>query len=108
MTKQPGGAALRRSARINVNLPVTISGALPDGKRFSEDALILTVSKFGAKLKSQQPLKLGMEIKVQPRQRRGAALFRVVWEGRPGTPREGEVGIEYVQVSNLLGVAFPE
>ena len=108
MAKPSEAPLLRRSARVHIQIPVTISGTLADGKPFTEETQIITVSKFGAKLKTQQPLHLGMRLSVQPKRRRNKGLFRVVWVGRPGTPRQGEVGIEYVEVSNLLGVAFPE
>jgi hypothetical protein len=108
MPEQDSGASLRRSARVNVRISVKLSGTFPDGKVFSEETSVVTVSKYGAKLKTEQPLTLGMELKVQPRGRRQAGLFKVVWIGRPGSPREGEVGIEYVHVSNLLGIAFPD
>lgn len=108
MAKPSGTAFLRRSARINIRVPVTVSGALPDGKAFTEETYILTVSKYGARMKTQHPLKVGAEVSVKPLQGRESARFRVVWTGREGTPRQGEVGIEYVQVSNLLGITFPE
>jgi hypothetical protein len=108
MMKPASPAPLRRSARINVRVPVTITGKLPGGKTFTEDTHIITISKYGAKLKSQYPLTTGMQLKVRPTQSRKAALFRVIWIGREGTTREGEVGIEYVEVSNLLGVTFPD
>ncbi len=89
-------------------MAVTVSGKYPSGKPFTENTYVLSISKYGAKLLTRLPLKLGSEIRVQPRQRAEAALFRVVWTGQEGTPRAGEVGIEYVTVSNLLGVVFPE
>ena len=107
MPDKPAGSPIRRSARVNIRIPVRISGTLPDGKSFTEDTIVLTVSKFGAKIKTTQPLTVGSQVKLQPRGRRDSGLFRVVWAGRAGSPREGEVGIEYVKVSNLLGVAFP-
>lgn len=108
MPEQDSGALLRRSARVNVHITVKLSGTFPGGKAFTEETSVVTVSKYGAKLKTQQPLTLGMQVKVQPRGRRQAGLFKVVWIGRPGSPREGEIGIEYVNVSNLLGIAFPD
>ncbi len=107
MAKVTSSTPLRRSARVSVRVPVTISGVLPDGKPFTEETHILTVSKFGARLKTQHPLKIGTQLKVKPKQRE-AGSFRVVWEGREGTPRAGEIGIEYLRVSNLLGVSFPD
>ncbi len=99
---------LRRSSRVNVRIPVTISGTLGDNTPFVEDTTILSISKYGAKVRTRLPLTMGMQLRVQPKQHGESGLFTVVWVGRRGTPREGEVGIEYVRVSNLLGVTFPE
>jgi hypothetical protein len=89
-------------------MPVIISGKFPDNKPFSEETVVVTLSKFGAKIKSALPLKEGVQLKLRPKGRKESAVFRVAWIGREGTPREGEIGIEYIKVSNLLGVAFPE
>lgn len=99
---------LRRSSRINLRIPVSISGKFSDGKPFNEETHILTVSKYGAKLKTKFSFRVGMEVKLKPKQRNDSALFRVVWIADKGSPWEGEVGIEYVKVSNLLGATFPE
>lgn len=99
---------LRRSARVQVRIPVTISGTLADGNSFTEETYVLSVSKFGAKLKTKQELEPGMEIRVKPRMRTEGAPFQVVWTGREGTLRAGEIGIQYVKVSNLLGITFPD
>ena len=98
----------RRSARVNLRIPVNISGRFSDNKEFSEETFAVTLSKFGAKIRSALPLKKGMQLKLRPKGRKDSALFRVAWIGRPGTAREGEIGIEYIKVSNLLGIAFPE
>jgi len=108
MVKEAKPVPLRRSARVNVRIPVWLSGTYADGKKFTENTYIVTISKYGARVKTEQPLKVGMQVKVEPHRRHQAGLFKVVWMGQPGTAREGEAGIEYVQVSNLLGVAFPE
>jgi hypothetical protein len=108
MVKAASPPPLRRSSRLNVRIPVVLSGTLPDGKTFSEETFIVSVSKFGAKVKTEQPLEVGTQVKVQPHGRGQVGLFKVVWLGRAGTPREGEAGIEYVEISNFLGVAFPD
>ncbi len=101
-------APLRRSSRIYLRVPVTLSGTSPEGKPFSENTYILSISKYWAKLVTQLPLRVDMRVKVQPRNGKDSALFRVAWVGREDTPRAGEAGIEYVRVSNLLGITFPE
>jgi hypothetical protein len=108
MAKPTDSAPLRRSSRVHIQIPVTISGTMQDGTPFKEETHLLSISKFGAKLKTLLPLQRGMQVEVTPSQRRNSALFRVVWTGEAGTPRAGEVGIEYVAVSNLLGISFPE
>ena len=106
--KPTNPASLRRSVRVQVRVPVIISGKLPDGAPFRQEGHIVTISKYGAKLKIQLPLKVGTQVKIHPEKGRVAGQFRVVWVGREDSPRAGEVGIEYIQVSNLLGVTFPE
>ena len=108
MAKPTSSPPLRRSSRVIVRVPVTVTGKRPNGKTFSEDTDITSISKYGARLKTELPLTIGTEVRVRPKQRAETALFRVVWTGRDGSPRAGEVGIEYVEVSNLLGVTFPE
>jgi hypothetical protein len=76
---------------------------------FDENAQIVTVSKFGAKLKTRVPLKVGMQIKVEPLLGTKSSVFKVVWVGREGTPRAGEAGIEHAtEIGTILGISFPE
>lgn len=100
-------ASMRRSTRVQVRIPVIVTGVLPGGDAFSEETYVLTVSKFGARLKCSQPLTPGMEVRVKPKAGNTDALFHVVWAGgRSG--KSGEVGIQYVKPSNLFGIAFPD
>ena len=76
---------------------------------FAEDARIVTLSKFGAKLKTRVPLQVGMQVKVQPQLGEKSGVFKVVWVGREGTPRAGEVGVEYSEeITSILGINFPD
>ncbi|PYV18465.1 MAG: hypothetical protein DMG21_04910 [Acidobacteria bacterium] len=97
---------LRRSARIQIRIPVLITGKLADGRRFVQEAQVLAVSKFGARVKSDVKLTVGAEVRIETK-RHGGALFRVIWVGAEGTPRAGEFGVEYVKFANLLGISFP-
>ncbi len=99
---------LRRSSRLPLRIPVTVSGTLPDATPFEEDTYISTVSKFGASLETQLPLEVGMRVKVQAKDGREAAFFQVVWTSRESPSRAGQVGIEYLEVSDFLGISFPE
>jgi hypothetical protein len=108
MAKTIGSLPLRRSARVNIGCPVTISGVLANNLPFAEETKVVTISKHGARLKTHLPLRVGMHVKIQPLNGSNVGFFKVVWVGRAGTPRAGEVGVEYAgKVSNLLGVNFP-
>jgi hypothetical protein len=38
-----------------------------------------------------------------------SGIFKVVWVGREGTPRAGEVGIEYArEIADIVGIKFPD
>ncbi len=109
MGKTTSSLPVRRSGRVNIGCPVKISGILANNQPFAEDTQIITISKFGAKVKTRLPLHVGMHVKVQPRHGHKSGVFKVVWIGREGTPRAGEVGVEYSQeVTSLLGVSFPD
>ena len=109
MGKTNTSPPLRRSARVNIGFAVKISGMLANHQPFSENTQIVTVSKFGAKLKTRIPLKVGMQVKVEPLKGEKSGIFKVVWVGREGTPRAGEVGIEYArEIADIVGIKFPE
>jgi hypothetical protein len=108
MSKDQEPVPLRRSSRLHLHIPVTVSGIFPDGRPFTEETYLTNVGKYGASLKTQLPLQRGMEIRVRPKNRRDVGLFRVVWLGEEGSTRADEVGIEYVEVSNFLGISFPD
>jgi hypothetical protein len=50
-----------------------------------------------------------MQIKLEPLRGNKSGVFKVVWVGREGTLRAGEVGIEYFEpIASILGINFPE
>ena len=109
MAKTTSSLPLRRSARVNIGCPVRISGMLANHAPFAEEAQIVTLSKFGAKLKTGIPLQVGMQLKVQPLRGMKSGVFKVVWVGPEGTPRAGEVGVEHAkEIGGILGINFPD
>jgi hypothetical protein len=88
---------------------VRISGKLANNMPFAEDAQVVTVSLHGAKLKTRIPLQVGMQIKLEPLRGKNSGIFKVVWIGREGTPRAGEVGVECTgKTAAILGINFPD
>lgn len=109
MGKTSSSPAMRRSSRVNIGCAVRISGTLSDRTKFDEPAQIVTLSKYGARMKTRVALQLGTLVKVSPMLGKNSAVFKVVWVGREGSPRAGEVGIENAKgVAEILGIHFPE
>jgi hypothetical protein len=109
MTKTTGSPSVRRSSRVNIGCPVKISGKFANSVPFVEETQVTTVSKFGAKLRTLIPLQVGMQIRLAPLHGKNSGVFKVVWVGREGTPRAGEVGIEHAgPIAKVLGINFPD
>jgi len=100
-------ASMRRSTRIQVRVPVSVTGVLPGGESFTEQTYVLTVSKYGARMKIRHPLSPGMKIRVKPKAGDHDAVFHVVWADG-GSDDSGEVGIQSVSPSSHFGVSFPD
>jgi hypothetical protein len=108
MVRTPSSLPLRRSTRVNIGCPVLISGLLGNNLPFAEETRIITISKHGARLRTRLPLKVGMQLKIQPLNGSNIGVFKVVWVGREGTARAGDVGVECPgTVASVLGVNFP-
>jgi len=109
MAEATSSQPFRRSARVNIAWPVRIMGTFRDNQPFREDTQVLTISKFGAKLKSRLPLQVGMQLKMELIHGGNVGLFKVVWVGSEGTPRAGEVGVECAEKgAGMPGVTFPD
>jgi hypothetical protein len=82
---------------------------LGNDRPYMEDTRVVTLSKFGAKLKTKIPLQVGMKVKVQLMLGETSGVFNVVWVGREGSPRAGETGVENPQgTAAIFGISFPD
>jgi hypothetical protein len=97
----------RRSGRIPHKLPVILSGIDRDGFNFGEETETVSISKHGASVRTAYELRLGQEISARTKDTHRVGQFVVVWVGQPGTPGEGQVGLEWVEVRRFWGVEFP-
>lgn len=83
----------RRRSRIATTLPVRIWGIDAHTFPFAQPASVRNFSEQGAVIRGiHRRIKPGEILEVQCGKSR--AQFRVVWVGKKGTPREGEIGIE--------------
>ncbi len=86
----------RREDRIDVVLPVRIFGIDSQNKPFNLRTETVDVTRLGARLHNVNCFsKAGEVVGVQYEDRK--ARFRVCWVGLPGTPKEGDIGIQLME-----------
>lgn len=83
----------RRNRRVGAFLTVRIWGVDAKSMPFTQHAQVRNISDRGAVLQGMiRPVKAGEILHVQHEE--DQAQFRVVWAGKPGTKRQGRIGIE--------------
>ena len=83
----------RRNRRVAVFMTVRIWGVDAKSVAFAQHAQVRNISDRGAVLQGiMRPLRAGSILHVQ--HDKDQAQFRIVWVGKPGTQRQGEIGIE--------------
>jgi len=81
----------RREPRKEVEVPVRIFGTNSRGQVFSEKATTVNISQQGVELKGAPELNVDEIIGLS--YGKNKVHFRVKWVGKPGTPKEGHVGL---------------
>ena len=97
----------RRSSRLQFRCRVKIKGIDPQGNIFTEETETISISKFGASLRTVHSFTLGQALSVQTLDRNNMGQFQVVWIGQAGTREAGHIGIEWVDVRRFWGIDFP-
>jgi hypothetical protein len=97
----------RRSSRLQFRCRVKISAINSDGNIFKEETETVSISKFGASLKTTHQFTVGQIISVRTLDRDHTGQFQVVWMGQPGTRDAGQIGIEWVDARRFWGIEFP-
>ncbi len=102
------GAASRRSTRLAIAIPVTLSGKDAAGNTFKEDTRTIIVNKHGAKIVTVHQMALGAEVEIENRALGLTARAVVVWVGDKRPPRTSfETGIQLFKAENIWGIQFP-
>ncbi len=99
------GARRRRSVRVPLKIPVTVSGVDSSGFKFQSTAETISVSKYGARVRTgqrPQQMSCGGEVQVTLPRAGQSRTGRVVW-----LRGEEEYGLELENPSSFWGVAFP-
>jgi PilZ domain len=83
----------RREPRTTARLPVRIFGTDVGGKIFSENVFTVDISREGARLTGlHASVKAGEIVGISHGQNK--SRFTVKWAGQPGSPREGQIGVQ--------------
>jgi hypothetical protein len=103
----PKHVGKRRDQRVDAVYPVRLWGMDASGRPFIEAATTVNVSRRGVMIKDV-PGKLAVGEVVGLRMGEEKAKFRVVWIGKAGTPEEGHMGLQCVDVGKpFLEHALP-
>jgi hypothetical protein len=98
----------RRSTRLAIAIPITLSGKDERGNSFKENTRTLVVNKHGAKIATTNPLALGAEVEVENRALGLTTRASVVWRSEKRTDQNlFEMGIQLFQADNIWGIEFP-
>jgi hypothetical protein len=93
----------RREVRISKAMRVSVRGKDRTGRKFSQSATALDISKNGAKLDGVGYLTWPGEV-IEVKRGWKTARFRVIWVGDPG-PQSGQAGINLLDTGkNIWGV----
>lgn len=98
----------RRSTRLAIAIPITVSGTDSAGESFRESTRTAVINKHGAKLLTLHQLSLGAEISIENKPLGRMAKATVVWVGDRRSPKDAqEVGVQLLEASNIWGIEFP-
>lgn len=91
-----------------MRLKVIISGVNAKSQSFEEKTETLEVSKYGARIKISEELKIGTLLSLARPDAERDSKFRVAFQSSPD-PETGrrETGIEFLGVDTFWGVQFP-
>jgi hypothetical protein len=91
----------RRSRRVDALLTVRIWGVDAKSMPFTQHAQVRNISDRGAVLHGLiRPVKAGEILHVQHDE--DQAEFRVVWVGKQGTRRQGEIGVQSLSAEPFI------
>jgi hypothetical protein len=91
----------RRDPRIDLSLPVLLSGTDISGRPLDQRVMTINISRRGALMEGVHGmLKLGDEIFLSRLQKKEP--FRVAWVGGEGSPVEGQIGVAAVDPTSTF------
>ena len=100
--------AARRSKRVNLAIPIVLSGKDSSGSEFQESTRTTVVNRHGARITTARDLVVGGVVTIENRSLALAAKATVVSTGRRRFPGEPvEIGVQLLKAGNVWGIIFP-
>jgi hypothetical protein len=98
----------RRSTRLSIAIPVTISGTDAEGNKFRENVRTLIVNKHGGKVATAHSLAMNTEILIENRVLGITAKSHVAWlDPEPHDGGMYHVGLQLQVPRDIWGITFP-
>jgi hypothetical protein len=89
----------RREQRLHIAVPVKVFSDLKTAD--SQTCCTYEISLIGVRLVAPQGItQVGQMVSLQRQGRR--ARYKVIWIGKPGTPHEGQVGVEVLEPNKII------
>lgn len=107
-SRHPGGTNRRRSTRLDLVLPIVLSGRDASGEMFREETRTATVNLHGAKVETTRNILVGMQVTIES-PLTGAlekAVCVRVFEGVSGDNRHF-IATQLVRPGNIWGIEDP-
>lgn len=99
---------VRRSTRLSIALPVTLTGTDKSGQEFAENTRTIIVNKHGAKVSTCHQLVKGTEVSIENRALGRTAKAIVVWIGEKRLGKDLlEIALELTKPENIWAIEFP-
>ena len=97
----------RRTERVVIREPISVSGAIAQGQRFSEDTETTVVNRHGGLFLLRSPIEFGQKIWIRRKKAGKEVECRVVYVGKE-KGQEKEVGVTFTSPDNhFWGIGFP-
>jgi len=98
----------RKRNRVKMVLGVRASGQASSGLQFDELAHTLDIAIGGVRLGGMNRIQLQPGDVIEIRRQSRKARFKVAWVGAPGSPRDGQIGLQGIDASpNFWGLEVP-
>ena len=98
----------RRTTRLSIAVPVTVSGKDAGGEAFQEETNTLNINKHGALLALHRRVAIGTELTIENRFLEVSLRARVItFKDRMSPADPDHVGIELLELKNIWGIQYP-